>query len=201
MAPPLFRVATANTIIVIGTSAGGVEALRRLIAGFDPNWPVSVFITIHTGKNRNRMPEILNWGSRLPARFAEHQKSFGRGIYIAPPDRHLIVENGTMLLSAGPKENHARPAIDPMFRSAARHHGRRVIGVLLTGYLYDGMNGLYEIQKSGGTTIVQDKGSAKYDGMPNAALETGKVDAILPPGEIARRLPENWYLDFRWCFA
>src|SRR5215475_9199853 len=80
-------VAPANTIIVIGTSAGGVVALRKLVARFEPSWPVAVFITIHTGKHRNWMPDILNWDSRLRVRFAEHQKSFGTGIYMAPPDR------------------------------------------------------------------------------------------------------------------
>jgi two-component system, chemotaxis family, protein-glutamate methylesterase/glutaminase len=185
-------VATADTIIVIGTSAGGVTALRRLIAAFEPSWPVSVFITIHTGKNRNRMPDILNWNSRLSAGLAEHQKKFGRGIYLAPPDRHLIIGNGTMSLSAGPKENHSRPAIDPMFRSAARSHGSSVIGVLLTGHLYDGMNGIYDIHKAGGTTIVQDPVDAEVPDIPRHAIARLQPNYVLPlmeiPDAIAERL-------------
>ena len=149
-------VTAANRIVVIGASAGGLSALRTLLARFDEHWPVSVFITLHIGKNRSLIPDILNWDSRLRAAFAEHQKTFGRGIYVAPPDRHLIIGATTTFLSAGPKENHTRPAIDPMFRSAARHHGDNVIGLLLTGHLYDGANGLYEIHRCGGTTIVQD---------------------------------------------
>jgi two-component system chemotaxis response regulator CheB len=184
-------VATADTIIVIGTSAGGVMALRKLIGTFDASWPVSVFITIHTGNNRNRMPDILNWNSRLPVGFAEHHKEFGRGIYLAPPDRHLIVGNGTMLLSAGPKENHTRPAIDPMFRSAARSHGSDVIGVLLTGYLYDGVNGLYEIQRLGGTTIVQDPADAEVPEIPRHALARLQPDHVLPLAKITKAISER----------
>src|SRR5690242_9979145 len=113
---------TANTIVVIGTSAGGVLALGTLLERFDARWDVSVFITIHTGKNRSLMPDLVNGYSPLRASFAEHQKTFSRGIYFAPPDRHLIIGHTATFLSAGPKENHTRPAIDPMFRSAAKHH-------------------------------------------------------------------------------
>ena len=183
--------ASANTIIVIGTSAGGVTALRRLAAQFDPSWLVSVFVTIHTGKNRNRMPDILSWNSRLPVQLAEHQKNFGRGIYIAPPDRHLIVGNTTTALSAGPTENHARPAIDPMFRSAARHHGSRVIGVLLTGYLYDGINGLYDIHRCGGTTIVQDPMDAEVPEIPRNAIARLQPDRVLPLAQIPHAISEQ----------
>ena len=182
--------ASVNTIVVIGTSAGGVGALRKLVREFDPSWPVSVFITIHTGKHRNSMPNLLNWDSRLPATFAENQKGYGRGIYIAPPDRHLIVGTGTMLLSSGPKENHTRPAIDPMFRSAARSHGSRVIGVLLTGYLYDGVNGLYEIQKSGGATIIQDPVVAEVPEIPRNALARLQPDHVLPLAKIPNAISE-----------
>lgn len=137
------------------------------------------------------MPDILNWDSRLPARFAEHNKSFGRGIYIAPPDRHLLVGNGTMLLSAGPTENHARPAIDPMFRSAARSHGSSVIGVLLTGYLHDGVNGLHDIQKSGGTTIVQDPADAEVPEIPRNALARLQPNHVLPLAKITNAISER----------
>ena len=137
------------------------------------------------------MPDILNWNSGLPVGFAEHQKKIARGIYIAPPDRHLIVGNGTMLLSAGPKENHTRPAIDPMFRSAARSHGSNVIGVLLTGYLNDGVNGLYEIQRLGGTTIVQDPADAEVPEIPRNALARLQPDHVLPLGKITNAISER----------
>jgi len=170
--------------VVIGASAGGVSALRRLISQFEADWPVSVFITIHTGRNVNVMPDILYPVSPLPVRFAEHNRPYGRGVYVAPPDRHLIVGSTATLLSTGPKENHTRPAIDPMFRTAARHHGSRVIGVLLTGHLYDGMNGLYEIQQSGGTTIVQDPADAEVPESPRNALTRLQPEYVVPLDEI-----------------
>jgi two-component system chemotaxis response regulator CheB len=176
---------TANTIIAIGTSAGGVVALRTLVECFDASWPVSVFITIHVGKNRSLMPDILNHSSPMHTTFAEHQKMFSRGtIYVAPPDRHLIIGHTSMFLSPGPKENHTRPAIDPMFRSAAQHHGPKVIGVLLTGHLFDGVNGLYEVQQCGGTAIVQDPMDAEIPEMPRNALSRLKPDYVVPLTEL-----------------
>src|SRR5262249_16246238 len=127
----------------------------------------------------------------LPAKFAEHQRGFGKGIYIAPPDRHLLIGTTTTLLSAGPTENHARPAIDPMFRSAAIHHGARVIGVLLTGYLYDGMNGLYDIHRSGGTTIVQDPSDAEVSEIPRNAIARLRPDHVLSLMKIPNAIAEH----------
>jgi two-component system chemotaxis response regulator CheB len=178
-------VTVANKIVVVGASAGGVLALQTLIARFEAEWPVSVFITIHTGRNRSLMPGILNWRSPLRAAFAEHRKRFATGIYVAPPDRHLIIGETATFLSAGPKENHTRPAIDPMFRSAAEQHGANVIGVLLTGYLHDGVNGLYEIQKFGGTTIVQDPTDAEVPDIPQNALRRLRPHYVLPVADIA----------------
>jgi two-component system, chemotaxis family, protein-glutamate methylesterase/glutaminase len=182
----------ANTIIVIGTSAGGVLALRSLLACFGANWPVSVFITIHTGKNRSLMPDILNHSTPMHATFAEHQKIFRSGtIYVAPPDRHLVIGHTSTFLSAGPKENHTRPAIDPMFRSAAQHHGRNVIGVLLTGYLFDGANGLFDIQQCGGTTIVQDPINAEVPEIPQNALLRLKPDYVVPLADIPMLIDQH----------
>lgn len=130
------------------------------------------------------MPDILNWDRRLPARFAENQMRFEKGIYIAPPDRHLIIGGTRTFLTSGPTENHTRPAIDPMFRSAAREHGSRVIGVLLTGHLYDGVNGLHEIQKHGGATIVQDPADAEVPDIPTNALARLRPDLVLPLSEM-----------------
>jgi two-component system chemotaxis response regulator CheB len=180
-----------NRIIVIGASAGGVIALRRLISQFAPEWPVAIFITLHTGKNRSVMPDILNWHSSLSACFAEHQKPFGRGIYIAPPDQHLLIGHDRTFLSSGPKENHTRPAIDPMFESAAHHHGSNVIGILLTGYLFDGMNGLFEVHRRGGTTIVQDPTDAEVPEIPLAALKRLQPDYVLPLADIPKAVAEQ----------
>lgn len=143
------------------------------------------------------MPNILNSRSQLPAAFAEHGKQFGRKIYVAPPDRHLIIRDTEMFLSAGPKENHTRPAIDPMFRSAAQYHGANVIGVLLTGHLYDGVNGLYEIQRCGGTTIVQDPTEAEIPELPQNALARLQPSYVSPLSEIANVITEELKLQPR----
>jgi two-component system chemotaxis response regulator CheB len=184
-------VATANTILVIGASAGGVTALQHLIARLEPHWPLSVFVTLHTGKNRSLMPQILSWNTSLPVQFAEDGAAFTTGVYVAPPDRHLLVEATTMALSAGPRENYARPAIDPMFRSAAQHHGSRVIAVLLTGYLNDGMNGLYEVHARGGCTIVQDPRDAQVPEIPLNALRRLSPDYVLPLAQIPDAIDER----------
>jgi two-component system chemotaxis response regulator CheB len=188
-------VRTENRIVVIGTSAGGVTALRRLIGSFQSDWPLSVFITIHTGNNRSVLPDILNRNSRLPVQFAEHDMPFGRGVYIAPPDHHLLIGTTSTFLSRGPKENHVRPAIDPMFRSAASQHNARVIGVLLTGHLYDGMNGLYDVHRHGGRTIVQDPSEAEAPEIPLNALRRLRPNYVLPlsqiPNAIAKELEQS----------
>jgi two-component system, chemotaxis family, protein-glutamate methylesterase/glutaminase len=180
-----------SSIVVIGASAGGVVALRSLISQFNPEWPVATFITLHSGKHRSLMPQLLNWHSPVRACFAQDDKPFGRGIYVAPPDKHLLIGDSTTTLSSGPKENHTRPAIDPMFRSAAYHHGSRVIGVLLTGYLFDGMNGIYEIHRHGGTTIVQDPADAEVPDIPANALTRLRPDYVLPLADIPRAVAEQ----------
>ena len=142
-----------------------------------------MFITLHIGRNRTQLPAILNFFSKLPVQLASHGECFRRGIYIAPPDRHLL-SNGKTLLSEGPKENYCRPAIDPMFRSAAQSYGPNVTGVLLTGRLYDGMNGLFEIHRAGGCTIVQDPNDAEIPEIPLNAISRVQPDYILPLSEI-----------------
>jgi two-component system chemotaxis response regulator CheB len=184
-------VRTGYTIVVIGASAGGVTALRTLIGGFDANWPVSVFITLHIGIHRSTLPNILSWNSSLPVQFAEHGKPFSRVVYVAPPDRHLLIGATDMFLGAGPKENHARPAIDPMFRSAATHHGPRVIGVLLTGHMQDGMNGLYDIHRHGGRTIVQHPDDAEIPEIPLNALRRLSPDYLLPVAKIPNAIAQQ----------
>lgn len=180
-----------NTIVAIGASAGGVTALRSLIDRFDADWPVSVFITLHIGVNRSILPDILSWNSRFPVQFAVHGKPFSTGVYVAPPDRHLLIGATDTFLSAGPTENHARPAIDPMFRSAAANHDGRVIGVLLSGYLQDGMNGLYDIDRNGGCTIVQDPADAVVPEIPLNALRRMSPDYILPVSKIPNAIAQE----------
>jgi two-component system chemotaxis response regulator CheB len=155
-----------------------------LLPEFDPLWPAAYFITLHTGRG-SLLPQVLQRSCVLPVKHAEHQERIRFGtVYVAPPDYHLEIGVGEIELSRGPKENWCRPAIDPMFRSAALAHGSSVIGVLMTGLLYDGANGLAVIQRHGGRTIVQDPDDAAAHEMPTAALRRLAPHYIVPLHEI-----------------
>jgi len=173
-------------IIVIGTSAGGVEALREVASGLPPDLAAAVFIVIHLpATSASALPEILSRNGPLPALHAIDGEDIRRGrIYIAPPDYHLMVERDRVRVLRCPKENRMRPAADPLFRSAARAFGPRVIGLVLTGTLDDGTAGLLAIKRRGGVTAAQDPEDALYPGMPRSALENVSVDYCLPLSEI-----------------
>jgi two-component system chemotaxis response regulator CheB len=175
-----------QAVIVIGASAGGVEALQTLARGLPTDLDAAVFVVLHIPPfSRSRLPEILNRIGRLPARPAEDGEPIAPGrIYVAPPDRHLLVRLGRVELSKGPRENHSRPAIDPLFRSAARAYGSRAIGVVLSGALYDGSAGLLAVKARGGVAIVQDPDEAMAAGMPLSALRLVDVDHVAPAEEI-----------------
>lgn len=131
------------------------------------------------------LPHILGRASRLPAAHARDGEGIEPGrIYIAPPDNHLVVEPGAIRLDGGPKVNGHRPAIDPLFRSAAAAFGPRTIGVVLSGTLDDGSAGLREIARAGGITVVQDPEDASYRGMPTAAIASASPQHVLPVDEI-----------------
>jgi two-component system, chemotaxis family, protein-glutamate methylesterase/glutaminase len=174
-------------IIVVGASAGGIEALRMLVGALPKELPASVFVVLHMSPEAPSMlADILNRFGRLPAANAEDGERIRRGrIYVAPPDRHLLVEPGVVRTTHGPKENRFRPAVDPLFRSAAQTYGPRVIGVILTGYLDDGTAGLWTVKQLGGTTVVQDPNDAIVPFMPQNALAHVKVDYCLPLEQIA----------------
>src|SRR5512138_256165 len=127
----------APHIIVVGASAGGVEALAKLVSGLSPGLPAAMFIVLHTSaEGPGMLPEILRRRSLLQVSAARDGAPIQSGrIYVAPPDRHLLLERDRMCLGRGPTENRHRPAIDPLFRTAAYAHDARVIGVLLSGYL------------------------------------------------------------------
>ncbi|HMF06360.1 MAG TPA: chemotaxis protein CheB [Methylocella sp.] len=167
-------------IIAIGTSAGGVEALRFLARGFPRDFPASVLGTIHlTRRFESSLDSILSQAGPLPASFARDREALQKSrIYIAPPQRHLIVEPERLLLGNGPRDNSARPAIDPMFRSAALCCGLRSIGVVLTGSLGDGASGLFTLKQCGGITVVQDPDEAGHPEMPLTALSRSKPDHV-----------------------
>jgi two-component system chemotaxis response regulator CheB len=156
-----------------------VEALKRLAQQFPPDLPAAIFVAMHTfPDSKGYLPEILRKGS-LQTAHAQDREPIERGrIYIAPPNRHLLIEPGHLHLSSGPKENRHRPAVNPLFRSAALAYGPRVIGVILTGNLDDGTIGLWEIKRRGGIAIVQDPWEAPYRGMPESAIANVDVDYV-----------------------
>ncbi len=175
-----------HDIIVVGASAGGVEALKELVAHLPPDLPAVVFVVVHVpAYHTSAMPNILTRASPLEAVHPQDGETIQPGcIYVAPPDQHLLINNGHIHLSRGPRENGHRPAIDPLFRSAANAYGPRVVGVILSGMLDDGSLGLATVKGRGGVAIVQDPADALYSDMPNNAIRNVPVDYILPLHEI-----------------
>lgn len=176
-------------IIVVGASAGGLEAMKAFAASLPADLPAAVFVVIHIGTGHNGqsyIPEILTAAGPLRAMSARDGDSIRQGtVYVAPPDRHLLVKSEGIRLSHGPKENRSRPAIDPLFRSAALAYGGRVTGMVLTGMLDDGVAGLAEIKRRGGVTVVQDPETALFPSMPLAAVLRVQCDFIVPLSDIA----------------
>lgn len=179
-----------HDIIVIGGSTGGIEALTEIIRHLPENLSASLFVTVHLPPAvKSYLPGILARSGSLPARSPTDVEKIEKGvIYVAPPDRHLLIDDGHVKLSNGPRENRHRPAIDPMFRSAARSYGPRVVGVVLSGELDDGSSGLMAIDMRGGITIVQEPIEALASEMPKRAIRYAHPDHVLPTAEIARLL-------------
>lgn len=176
-----------HDIVVIGTSAGGVEALRQLVRELPTDLQASVFVVIHMpAQSPSLLPDILNRVGPLPAAHAVNGGPISRGrIYIAPPDNHLLVERGHVRVVHGPRENRHRPAVDPLFRSAAVAYGPRVVGVVLTGALDDGTVGMKAVKECGGVAVVQNPSEAIYPSMPRSVLQAMKVDYCVGLAEIA----------------
>ncbi|HEX6700593.1 MAG TPA: chemotaxis protein CheB [Gaiellaceae bacterium] len=179
-----------RAVIVIGASAGGVEALRTVAAGLPPELEAAVFVVLHLAAGGTSvLPEILERAGDLPAIHPDDGEEIENGcIYVAPPDHHLLVEDGNARIVRGPRENGHRPAIDTLFRSAARVYGPRAVGVILSGVLDDGAAGLAAVKAAGGHTVVQSPSDALYDGMPLAAIEGTQPDHVVPAAEIAELL-------------
>jgi two-component system chemotaxis response regulator CheB len=181
-----------HDLIVIGASAGGVEALSALVAELPKDLRACVCIVQHVSPARESyLPRILNSAGPLPVCFASDGDPIESGrIYIAPRDRHLVVEGGTLKVVMGPKENNFRPAVDPLFRSAALAYGERVVGVILSGALDCGTAGLLAVKRCGGVALVQDPDEALVADMPRSAIENVPVDEVLTLSALARRLVE-----------
>jgi two-component system, chemotaxis family, protein-glutamate methylesterase/glutaminase len=167
-------------ILVVGTSAGGVEALLALAKGFTADFPACVLVTIHLPSHfPSALDEILSRVGPLPAAFATDHQAVKKGhIFVAPPERHLLVDGDELLLGTGPRENKSRPAIDPMLRSAAVCCGYRAVGVILSGTLSDGTSGLSALNQCGAITVVQNPASAAFPEMPLAALRDLAPDHV-----------------------
>jgi len=174
-------------IIVVGTSAGGVEALQVIAHGLPVDLSAAILIVMHCSpQGPNLLPAILGRAGPVAVAAAVDGALIESGkIYIAPPDHHMLVNGDRISLSKGPKENRARPSIDPLFRTAAAAYGSSVIGVILTGGLDDGTAGLSAVKESGGTTVVQDPADALYPSMPTSALRYVGADHTVPLVEIA----------------
>ena len=175
-------------LIVVGTSAGGIEVLSRMVRGLPAGFPASFFIVCHlpTGA-RSALPEILSREGPLLASHAVDDEPFHPGhIYVAPPDWHLMVgPDRRMRLSRAARENRHRPAVDPLFRSAARHFGPKVVGVILSGALSDGVAGLMAVRAAGGLAVVQDPNDAVISGMPQNAVKIAGADHVVKAVDLA----------------
>ena len=179
-----------HDIVAIGASAGGVKALRALVAGLPADYPGTLLVVMHVNAHAtSRLAEILEHAGALPASTASDGMPIHPGrIYVAPNDQHMLVERGVLRTVRGPKENRHRPAVDPLFRSAAWTYGPRTIGVVLSGNLDDGSAGLWAVKSCGGTTVVQEPGQSEFPDMPMNALLRMQVDHRLPLKAIAELL-------------
>lgn len=180
-----------HDIVVIGASAGGFQALRKMLSALPRDFPAAVFVTLHTAPaGPSHLTDLFSAVCRLPVQEANEQPTAIRPgrIYVAKPNLHLILKRGYAIGRFLPKENGTRPAIDPMFRSASHSYAKRVIGVLLTGNLDDGTAGLGVIKDEGGITVVQDPADATYPNMPLSAIKGARPDYVVPLGEMARLL-------------
>jgi two-component system chemotaxis response regulator CheB len=184
--------ANGHDIVVIGASAGGIEALKELVAGLPADLPAAVFVVLHLpAGGTSVLPDILDRAGPLPAAHIRDDVEITPGrIFVAPPDCHIQLSDGTAVAVTGPKENGHRPAIDPLFRSAAHAFGPRAVGVILSGTLDDGTLGLRSIKAHGGVGLVQDPETALHAGMPRSAITYASPDRVGSPAELAAEIVE-----------
>lgn len=179
-------------IVVIGASAGGIEALSEIVASLPPKFPASVFVVIHVPEDAtSALPKILSRRGNLQAKHPKDGETFRTGqIYVAPPNCHMMLDSRRIRLVRGPREHGVRPAVDPLFRSAGISLKSRVIAVVLSGNLDDGTSGLEIIKANGGMCLAQNPDEALYTGMIKSAIDSGCVDEVVPVAKIGARLVE-----------
>ena len=179
-------------IIVVGASAGGVEALSRLVAELPEDLPAAMFIVLHMGANTGTvLPRILGRQTKIPVDHPRDGETIEPNrIYVAVPDHHLLIREGTIGVATGPRENGHRPSVDTLFRTAAAAYGPRVVGVVLSGTRDDGTEGLRAIHSCGGRAIVQDPAEALFPGMPQSALAGDHPDWVSPVSEMGPLLSD-----------
>lgn len=186
------RPASVPTAVFIGASAGGIETLVELLSQLPPDLPAPVLVVLHISpRGKDMLASILDRAGPLRAVTATDGQRLEPGVvYIAPRDRHMLALPGSVALSDGPAEHGVRPAIDPLFRSAARAYRAGAVGVVLSGMLHDGTSGLVEIRRQGGHALVQDPTEALYPQMPTSAIAHVDVDWVLPVAGLAAKIEE-----------
>jgi two-component system chemotaxis response regulator CheB len=180
-----------STVVVVGASAGGAEALTGLVAQIPADFPAPVFVVNHMGADTTGKPLVaaLNKAGSVKCTHAQDGESIKHGhVYLAPSDQHTLLVKGKMLVTKGARENRYRPAIDPLFRSAAVAYGRGVIGIILTGYLDDGTSGMMAIKRCGGICIAQDPADAAYPDMPQSVIRHVGADYCVPISQMGALL-------------
>jgi chemotaxis response regulator CheB len=187
-------------VIVIGGSAGCLDPLQAIVSDLRPDFGAAVFIVHHVSNVApSRLPAILSEKGALPARHAIDHETIEPGrIYVAPGDRHLVIERGLVRLQQSPRDLWHRPSINVLFRSAASAYGNSVAGVILSGMQSDGVSGLWEIKKAGGVTVVQSPEDAEWSDMPESALREVYVDHCLPASQIGTLLNDLVGCDTGW---
>jgi two-component system chemotaxis response regulator CheB len=181
-----------DVVVVVGASAGGIEALKELVGELPSDFPAAVLVVLHVpAGGTSVLPAILERAGPLPAQHVIGEVDLEPGrVYVAPPNFHLQLIDGKIEATTGPLENGHRPAIDPLFRSAAHVFGARAIGVILSGTRDDGTLGLRAIKAHGGVALVQDPATAQHPGMPESAIAYTNPDEVGKPAELARRIVE-----------